>query len=222
MIFTTSKNTIVGLILSVLIPLAAEAATPTAVLQNSSLYAVKKNIFANRVPTLDSNGKVQYFDLKVKTFINPDGTFDTIAEVIASPSPVVKTGVIRPGTYQSLNGLTTCTVTNMTLTSGRIQSFLNCDFNSGGFFNLSVATGLVSDGHPFQTELVNGGIDQKPDADTYTWGLATDSDSTKRVGNCNFPLRYIVGAKTNGNQLVLSHFVFNTGVFSCSGTLIRQ
>jgi hypothetical protein len=221
-IFTTSKNAIVGLILSVLIPLAAEAATPTALLQNSSLFAVKRNIFAFRVPTTDINGKVQYFDIKVKTFVNPDGTFDPIADVIASPSLVVKTGVIQPGTYQSLNGMTTCTVTNVTLTSGRIQSFLNCDFNSGNFFTLSVATGLVSDGHPFQTELVAAGIDQKPDMDTYTWGLATDSDSTKFVGNCNFPLGYIVGAKTNGNQLVLSRFAPNTGVFSCSGTLLRQ
>jgi hypothetical protein len=108
----------------------------------------------------------------------------------------------------------------MTLTNGRIQSFFSGLDNGDSTLphQLSVATGPVSAGHPFLDALLAAGINVRPDVNTYTWGLLTNGNFS--VGTCGgYGPGYQIGAKTNGNQLILS--VFN-GQFRCSATFTKQ
>jgi hypothetical protein len=155
------------------------------------------------------------------------GTFPAGVEIrlngpVTVSGPRARTGSgssnIGPGTYK--NGDTTCVVTNITLGNGRVQSFFNCTYNTTIPSELSVATGGISAGHPFQAELVDAGINARPDAATYTWGLGTNYFT--RVGSCAISEGSPVGVKTNGRLLILSEFSPRSGEFICSGTLTRQ
>jgi hypothetical protein len=159
----------------------------------------------------------------IKLTVGANGTIGSTATVTSSLSPSVTTQVIPPGFYQASDG-TTCAVTNITLTNGRIQSFFRCASGSTNW-ELSVAGGPISAGHPYQGELVAAGADQLPDTATYTWGIVTAgvSNSTSRIGACTtWPTGHIVGAKTNGNLLILSKFDNAPFAFQCNGTLTKQ
>ncbi len=199
---------------------APQTATPSIMLEKSQSYALDNYVRAFRVPTTNSNGTIQYYDVTITLGVGTDGKPNPVANVSASLSPVVTTGVIVPGTYKATDGAT-CKVTNMTLTNGRIQSFFTCTQKNAVAFELSVATGPVTAGHPYLTQLVTAGIDKRPDVGTYTWGLTTNG--TFSVGTCgNFGIRWPVGAKTNGSQLILSIFYGNNGSLSCGGTFTKQ
>ena len=128
-----------------LVPTLALAA-PKAMLEKSATYALDSTIRSFRVPTQDSAGNIKYYDVTITLTIDSNGK-PTAAVVSSNPSLSVVQGVIQPGTYRAANGAT-CTVTNITLNNGRIQSFFRCT-NGANLFELSVATGAVSAGHPF-------------------------------------------------------------------------
>lgn len=217
------KHYLLALIQAILIPAVSQAQElePSVRLEKSASYIFSNKIRAFRVPTIDIEGKVRFFDVAVDLIVNPDGTLGSTADVAFSFSPVVATSLIRGGTYKSSSENAACTVNNLTLVGGRIQSFFECD--TGGSFTMSLANGLISSGHPFETELVNSGIDKKPDVNTFTWGIVTDvSDASPDIGSCRFFKGYRVGAKTNGNLLILSLFHPSSGEFRCSGTMNRQ
>ncbi len=203
-----------------LLPAAALAATPAAMLEKSMSYAIGNEVRAFRVPTRDSAGKIKYYDVTVELTVNNDGTLSSLADVTAALSPSVTTGVIPPGPYKAPGG-ETCTVTNMTLTNGRIQSFFTCN-RSSVQWELSVATGGISAGHPYLALLQASGVNQLADAATYTWGDITNGYFT--VGSCAnywYNQSYVVGAKTNGNQLILS--IFGADASSqCSATFTKN
>lgn len=203
---------------------SSAAVTPHALLQNSQSFALDNQVKAYRVPTVSSTGAIKYYDIKINLTINNDGTISQIADVTSAISPTITTGTLQPGSYKSLDGITTCTVNNVTLSNGRIQSDINCNNSliTPHIFEAIVATGSISSGHPYLTQLVNAGIDKHTDANTYTWGLVTNG--YLRVGTCgNYPAGWPVGAKTVGNQLVLSVFSYaSPGNFACAGTLLKQ
>jgi len=204
-----------------LLPAAALAATPAAMLEKSMSYAIGNEVKAFRVPTQNSAGTIKYYDVTVELTVNNDGTLNPLADVTAALSPSVTTGVIPPGTYKAPDGAT-CSVTNMTLTNGRIQSFFTCTRTNSNRFEMSVATGGVTAGHPYLALLQASGIDKLGDASTYTWGTITNGDFN--VGSCgNFGTAFRVGAKTNGNQLILSVFNSNApATFRCSATFTKS
>ena len=205
---------------SVLLPtMAMGQPNPRIMLEKSASYALDNKVRAFRVPVTDSTGKIKYYDVTVTLGVNTNGVLNPTATVVATSSLVVPTGVIPPGTYKASDG-DTCTVTNMVLTNGRIQSFFSCK-DATRAFELSLATGSISTGHPYFAQLVASGIHTHPDANTYTWGLTTNGGFS--VGSCGYynpPVR--VGAKTNGNQLILSVFSTNApGNFVCSATFTK-
>jgi hypothetical protein len=164
-------------LLSAVLPTVAQAATPRAMLEKSATYALDNQVRAFRVPVQGSTEPIKFYDVTIQLEVLPNGTLDPLADVIATLSPTVTTGVIAPGTYKSLDNATTCTVTNITLSNARIQSFLNCTYNGASpprLSNVSVATGSISAGHPFQAPLVAAGLHTRPDANTFTWGLVTN------------------------------------------------
>lgn len=201
-----------------LVPTLALAA-PKAMLEKSATYALDSTIRSFRVPTQDATGKINYYDVTITLTVDAKGK-PTVATVTSSLSQNPTSGVIVPGTYRATNGAT-CTVTNITLTNGRIQSFFAC-LNDANAFQLSVATGGVTAGHPFLPNLVAAGIDKRTDVNTFTWGRMTNGNPGF-IGTCNgFSGAGIIGAKTNGNLLELSTFQSSTGTFLCSATFSKQ
>jgi hypothetical protein len=195
-------------------------------LENSQSYALDNYVRAFRVPTRDSAGTIHYYDVTITLGVGTDGKPSQTAQVSASPSPIITTGVIVPGTYKAPDSSTRCNVTNMTLTNGRIQSFFTCNSDNPFYpssppyiFELSVVTGPITAGHPYLNQLVAAGIDKRTDVGTYTWGIITNHAfyTCGRWLNEGYP----VGAKTNGSQLILSFF--NTqGLYQCDYTFTKQ
>ncbi len=214
---STATTVALTALAATLLPAAAPAATPAAMLEKSMSYAIGNEIKAFRVPIRNSAGTIKYYDVTVDLTVNNDGTLNPLADVTAALSPSVTTGVIAPGTYKA-TGTETCSVTNMTLTNGRIQSFFTC--NGGyGAYEISTATGGITAGHPYLAGLQANGIDKLPDASTYTWGTTTNGPF--RVGSCGYYGTGVVGAKTNGKQLILSLFGSNAS-FQCSATFTKN
>jgi hypothetical protein len=212
------------LLLSTGLPSFAVAqSNPRIMLEKSQSYALDNKVRAFRVPVTNSAGVVTYYDVTVTLGVSTTGVVIPTATVTATRSPSVTTGVVPPGTYRAADG-TTCRVTNLTLTNGRIQSFFSCfeDGLASQPFELSVANGPISTGHPYLTQLVKAGIHTHPDVNTYTWGLVTNGGARKVV-NCGYLYTgRPVGIKTNGSQLIVSLFTQSApGTFLCSATFTK-
>lgn len=211
-----------GLLLAALVPGAALAA-PAAQLDKSATYAFGNEVRAFRVPTTDSTGKIKYYDIVIKLSVGTAGTIASTATVTATASPAPPaTQVIVPGTYKASDN-TVCTVTNFTLTSGRVQSHFNCNTPTGYLWEMELATGPIGTGHPYLAQLITAKVDKLSDAATYTWGVVTTGNG--KVAACSyFNANWVVGAKSNGQQIVLSAFhpSPSSANFYCGGTLVKQ
>lgn len=208
---------------------AVAATPPRAMLEKSAAYALDNTVRAFRVPTIGSTGAVKYYDVTIGLTVNNDGSISPVAEVGATLSPSVASGVIAPGTYKSTDGGTTCTVTNVALGNGRVQSALVCNNSAFPTYKpeVSVATGAIASGHPFLAQLVAAGIDKHSDAATYAWGLVTNGrfqvGASASCGGYYYVAGYPIGAKTNGSLLTLSLFNKTApGAFLCTATFIKQ
>lgn len=209
-----------------LAPTLSTAATPRAMLEKSATYALDGTVHAFSLPTVDSTGKIKFYDVDVELVVNLDGTI-TKANVTKSVlSPVVTTRKIVPGTYQETGGTDKCTVKNLTLTNGRIESAFKCSNGTAAsnVFEFTVVNGPVSAGHPFQAELVARGVNLKPDVATYSWGWITSANALF-LGACNtYFSGFPIGIKTDGSRIIVSLFT-NDGsttvapTFSCGNTL---
>ena len=198
------------------------AAAPQTMLEKSANYAFGNEVRAFRVPTTDSTGKIKYYDVVIKLTVGQTGVIGSTANVTATSSPNPPTSVnIVPGTYKASDG-TVCTATNFALTSGRIQTNFLCLTPTAYNWEFSVVTGPISEGHTYLSQLVAAGVDKLADAATYSWGVVTTGNG--RVADCyNFDEDYIVGAKSNGSQIVLSVFYYRSpAAFRCGGTMIKQ
>jgi hypothetical protein len=226
------KNNIIKMIATAMIvgggllPIVSQAAVPAAMLEKSATYALNNKVHAFRLPTTDSNGVLRYYDVDVQLNVNANGTITTATITKSVSSPTVGTVNVVPGTYLETGTTDKCTVTNITLPNGRIQSFFKCN-NGTALFEISVATGTISAGHPFQTELTGQGVNLKSDVNTYSWGFITNG--ALNLGTCgaySASTAYPIGVKTNGNQLIVSVFRFGTAIkapaFQCSNALTKQ
>lgn len=216
-----SRRVLPTCLLAALTPVVVLAA-PATQLEKSATYAFGNEVHAFRVPTTDSTGKIIYNDVVIKLGVGTNGAIATSATVIATPSVNPPTTVnILPGSYKASDG-TTCTVTNMTLTDARVQSNVLCLTPTSYNWEFSVVTGTVASGHPFLSELAAAAIDKRSDVNTQIWGLVTGGNTNARLGGCSgFSTKNIIGAKTNGNQIIVSLFGGSSGTF-CGGTLVKQ
>ncbi|NOS74580.1 MAG: hypothetical protein HOP36_08600 [Methyloglobulus sp.] len=187
------------------LPTLTQAAIPRAMLEKSTTYALDNTFHGFRVPTVDSVGAIRYYDVKVNLVVNADGSVSPNALVTSALSPTVGTVNVVPGTYQEFGGTDKCTVTNMKLLNGRTQSFFKCN-NAANIFEFSVVTGPITAGHPFQTELLNGKVNLRTDVATQTWGMVTTNNTFTLGPACTISTAagILIGAKTNGSQLVIS------------------
>ncbi|MFZ1431402.1 MAG: hypothetical protein WAS21_32160 [Geminicoccaceae bacterium] len=204
------------------LPPTVAVAAPTTMLEKSATYAFGNEVRAFRVPTTDSAGKIKYNDVVIKLTVGATGVIATTAKVTATGSPNPPTSVnIVPGSYKASDG-TICTATNFTLTSGRVQTNFLCITPVARNWEFSVVTGPISDGHTYLSQLVTAGVDKLADAATYSWGIGTTGNG--RVAACEyFDDGYVVGAKSNGNQLVLSAFYYRSpAAFRCGGTMVKE
>lgn len=209
-------------LLAILLPsVAAGQVNPRIMLEKSQSHALDNKVRAFRAPVTNSAGVVTYYDVTVTLGVSTTGIVNPTAAVTATRSPSVTTGVVAPGTYRAADG-TRCVVTNFTLTNGRIQSFFSCFDDGVDAFELSVATGPISAGHPYLTQLFNAGIHTHPDVNTYTWGLVTNG-GYRTIVNCGYlHTGRPVGVKTNGSQLIVSLFNSSApGAFLCSATFTK-
>lgn len=148
------------------LPPTLAVGAPTTMLEKSVTYAFGNEVRAFRVPTTDSAGRIKYNDVVIKLTVGPTGVIATTAKVTATGSPNPPTSVnLVPGTYKAPDG-TTCSVTNFTLTNGRIQSNVLCVTPTTTNWEFSVATGPVAMGHPYLDNLVASAIDKRSDANT--------------------------------------------------------
>ncbi len=180
----------------------------TAKLENSSTFATGETIQAFRVPTFDSANKMKFFDAVIQLAINPDGSINT-ATVTSTPSLTVGTVNVVPGTYQETGGADKCVVTNIKLTNGRTQSLFRCadSATTGGTFEFSVATGAISAGHPFLSQLIAKKVNIRTDVGTQNWGIVTATNNNAfRLGGCAFgnPVGTAIGVKTDGNIVTVT------------------
>ncbi len=206
---------IVSLLGSIGISSLVHAVPQTAKLENSSTFATGETIQAFRVPTFDSTNKMKLFDAVIQLTINPDGSINPVATVTSTPSLIVGTVNVVPGTYQETGGADKCVVTNIKLTNGRTQSLFRCaDSVNGGTFEFSVATGAISAGHPFQNQLVVKKVNIRTDVGTQNWGIVTATNNNAfRLGGCTFsnPVGTAIGVKTDGNIVTVT-VVTNDGL----------
>lgn len=199
------------------------ATTPRIYLERSTVFALGNQFRAFRVPTVDANGAVRYLDVTVTLTPGANGIPAATAAVSSVLSPTVVSNAIVPGIYRyiptSFND--SCTVTNVALTAGRTQSFFAC-LDNGIPFEMSVATGSISAGHPFLTELQAASAHTRSDAANYFWGKVTSENTTKTLGVCGFYRGHIIGVKQVSNQIIVYEFGTNAAAVDCSVALTRQ
>ncbi len=209
------------IILFALTPTIAQAVTPAIMLEKSASYALSDTVRAFSVPTIDSTGKIKYFDVIIDLNVNTGGIISSTANVLATPSPVITTKILVPGNYKVTGSTDTCKVNNIKLTNGRTQSFIKC--TRGTAVNeLSVANGAISAGHPFYAELIAKKANLYTDVATQTWGLTDGSGFY--IGSCYYYAGYAIGAKTDGSQIVLSTYSNGSVApypYRCGNTLVR-
>ncbi|MBK8182717.1 MAG: hypothetical protein IPK63_07325 [Candidatus Competibacteraceae bacterium] len=205
------------------------ATTPRMYLERSTVLSFDRQFRAYRVPTVDANGVVRYLDITVTLTPGATGIPAATAAVSSVLSPNIVSNAIVPGTYKYLpvtaTNVDSCVVSNVALTGGRSQSFFSCADN-GRVMEMSVATGPITAGHPFLTELQYANAHTRSDAANYFWGKVTASDSTRYLGSCGFYYEDIVGIKQVNNQIIIYNFdngsnSAGNGV-DCSVTLLRQ
>jgi hypothetical protein len=201
-------------------PAFAQATNPGLRLQYSEITGIEDKVYIFGVPTTDSAGRRRSFDVVIDLTAMSDGTPATSALVTSrlSPTPPLSPKIV-PGAYKS-NREGTCTITNFALRSGRTQSQMRCLADAGSAFEITLVTGGISAGHPFETQLKAAGINTRPDVTSYIWGLVT-LGVVGNFGGCGTMYGgSIIGGQQAGNNLTLS--LFNTaGEFKCSTTLIK-
>ncbi len=212
-------------LLSILVPTIGFA-TPHAMLEKAQTYALDSQIRAFQAPTVDSKGKIKYYDMTIKLTVKNDGSVSPIASVSSHPSTSIRNGALVAGTYKSAAGASICKVTNIPLTNGRFQSFFICKYdylNSGGNYELSVVTGSVAAGHPYFSELAPYGIAKRSDVNTQAWGIVTNGDYSNTGCGILVDTGTPLSAKTDGNTLILSYY--NNGSpskLACSAIFTKQ
>ena len=223
--YNTKKIAVIALFVwGVTLPALTQAA-PRALLQNAQTYALDNTFHAFRVPTVDSQNIVRFYDVKVNLVVAADGTISPNAIVTRAPSLPIGTLNVQPGTYQETGGIDRCTVTNITLSNGRIQSFFRCanGTSAANTFEFSVATGTISAGHPFLAELLLKKVNLRTDVATQSWGIITSAKAF-HIGNCDVGagVGSAVGVKTNGSLMTVT--LINNGALPntfCAPTMTK-
>ena len=207
-----------------LLPTLSPAATPRVMLEKSASYALDNQVRAFRVPTIDINGKLKYYDVTITLEVGTDGKLLPTADVASKLAPNVISGAMIPGVYTQDNNIRyTCTVSNANLSNGRVQSFFSCTGYYANF-QFSVVTGKVAAGHPYLAELLAAGVNARSDVNTQAWGVITSAFfSMNGCVDKTYNAKTPVGARTDGKHIIISLYTkTKPSGFVCGGNLTAQ
>jgi len=190
---------------------AADPVTPAVYIERSQVLPTGNVILAYRVPTVDAEGKLRYYDVSIELFVNTKGKIASNANVVSLPSPKVVGNQYVTGTY--VVGSAECTVgVSILPQGGRQMASVSC---SGGQFTASWATGPM-DSHPFEADLRAAGIDKLSGQETLGWGNVGFASSPTWFGCMG--TGEILSAVQNGKSLVLNGYN-NANIQAC-GTVL--
>jgi hypothetical protein len=180
------------------------AVTPSAKLENAQVYATGNKFQAFRVPTVDANGKVQYYDLSVDLSILSNGKINPVSAVIKSAlSPNTLSNKFIPGIYSDGQG-NSCTVATTILDGGRTEAAMSCkNANNANILQANWITGLIP-GHPFELDLKTASINLIPGYSNYSWGKVANSVYSNQWGCMQG--NKILSARQIGNTLSLGGY----------------
>lgn len=201
--FTNNALRSLGLItVGTLLSTPGFAVTPAAYLESAQVFATGKKIQAFRVPTVDVDGKIKYYNLTINLNVLNDGTIDTVAANIDTVLSLnFSANKFIAGTY--IDGLgSTCTLVTTVLQGGRTEAAFSCKHTNGHSLQANWVTGLVP-GHPFELSLKAAGINLIPAYSNYSWGKVANS-STTWWGCMN--ANEIISARQIGNTLALGGY----------------
>lgn len=194
--------------------MAAQAQTPPAVyLERAQVLPTGNVVHAYRVPTINVNGGIKYWDVEITLSVNDQGRIAANAAVVSAPSPKVLGNNFVKGTYKAPDGLV-CTVDVSFVGSGRQELSVAC----GTGFSATLSTGDIA-GHPFEPDLLAAHIDQITGYRDYAWGKIGDTRGFSWWTCMN--TGEVISAVQAGEQLNLNGY--NLGnVQMCGVTLTRQ
>ena len=208
---------------AVLVLLPGAASAQKAMLEKSPTYAIDNVYHSYRVPVQDKTNKIKYYDLTVTLTVGTTGVVSSTAKVVATASPTVTTLVVPPGTYKASDG-TVCTVTNINLVGGRVESTFSCALNTTKT-DFAVATGTVSSGHPYLSTLLARKVDQLPEVATKAWGVVK-SNVPNRIASCGSfstgSYNSSIGLTTNGSIVSVALYNGSPTSYNCGITLTKQ
>jgi hypothetical protein len=114
----------------------AQAASPTAYLEDAAILATGKTISISRLPTTGSNGKVEYFDVDITLSVDANGKPSLKGAPVVKASPditptnfIAGRYYIRVGNTNYLGSLTSAvgaggsTIWNLTMDQGSVGSY---------------------------------------------------------------------------------------------------
>ncbi len=194
------------------------AVTPAAYLENAQVFATGKKFQAFRVPTVDSTGKVQYFDVTIDLNVLANGSINkTTAAINSVVSPNFAANKFIAGTYVYNDA--TCTLVTTVLQGGRTEVVFSCkDYNGKINFQANWITGLIS-GHPFELDLRAAGIDKLAYYNNYSWGEVANTAGNSWE-NC-FNTSDIISARQIGNTLSIGNYG-NVNKQECAVNLTKK
>lgn len=190
--------------------LEVSAGTPTAYLERAEIIASGSQVNVYRVPTTNSAGEVQYFDLTVKFGVLGTGKFKKSATVTSASVPDFEALGFIPGTYSDGAG-GTCTMGVSGAAGGRTVGGLACKDKDGtATFNANWVTGPVA-GHPFEPQLVAAGIDKIPGAQIVAWGMGNAGTAYDYWGayNCFGGNGNVISVHQAGSVLAINNYALD-------------
>jgi len=193
------------------------AAPPVVYLENAQVFATGNKIQAFRVPTVDTDGKTQYYDLTIELDVSNDGTIGATAAIDTMVSPNFAADKFIAGTYED-GGSVTCTVATTVLQGGRMEAVLSCKSVAGDKFQASWITGLIP-GHPFEPDLKAAGIDKLASYSNYSWGKIGNVSTVGDWWDC-MNLNGIISALQVGEVITIGDYE-DSNTQKCSVNLTK-
>jgi hypothetical protein len=194
--------------------------TPTAFLQSSALFGTGTQIQIFRVPTMDNNGNITYYDLTIPLTVTSKGAIATTAPVKSAVSKILSSNQFVPGTYVDKNGeygAGKCTVSASVTTGGRNEVAFQCANDPYAWSGAAVTGPII--GNPYQAALQAAGIDKLPGATNFAWGVL-GSATNENLWGCGYD-GDIISISQVGTTISITDF--KTGnKQQCGTTLVKQ
>ncbi len=208
-----------------LAPAIAWPTEPTARLEHAQIIASGNSLRINRAPLMDKRGKVRYHDLSIMLNVTDDGSLNNRCQfnyINLSPE-LSSSSKFVPGTYSDPTGYI-CKVEVSHLLGGRAQTAMSCVRKSPNdpWGERSLSSTWVDgplEGHPFELDLANAGVDKISGNEAFSWGKVSNGQNNVHFG-C-FRTGDVLGATQVGEIIQISGYE-SGNLQKCGAVLVRQ